>query len=116
MKIVLRLVAAWLGLTSLVAAALVLHFGSDPGVFRTAKGALAALGLLAFAAANGFAAFRLWRLQEMGRRAAIAVNLLTMAFVLIVARAVDADALVRLAVTGGITAMLFLPAARRACA
>ena len=113
MRIVLRIIAVWFGLTSLVLAFLLLHFGTM-GV-NTVRGAVAVILLTVFTALGAFAAVQLWRLRESGRKAALGVCLVGLAFVFVQFNRLSTFDAVRLSITGLIMLVLLSASAKRAC-
>jgi ABC-type antimicrobial peptide transport system permease subunit len=112
-RVVLRILALWFGLTSLLLALLLVHFGTME--VNSVRGAVAFSLLTAFTALAGFAAVQLWRLRESGRKAAIGVCLVGLAFVFVQFNRLTTFDVVRLSITGLVMLVLFSSSAKRAC-
>jgi hypothetical protein len=114
-KILLRLVALWLGLAALVAGLLLVHFISV--MQAVGARALAPLGLVVVCmGVSMYAAIQLWRLRESGRLAAIGLSLASGAVTVWQVRTLGAGVVVRLAMVAVVMLILLSRGAKRACA
>ena len=115
MKVVLRIIAVWLGLATALFALLLFHFFGamrDAGL-RT----LAALALVVVCTGvSAFAAVQLWRLRESGRLAAITLCVASAGVTLWQVRTFGAGDVIRLALVAVAMLVLLSRGARRACA
>jgi hypothetical protein len=115
MKALLRIIAAWTGLSVVVTLLLLAHL---VGGRRSASTSLILLALAATVPLGGYAAVELWRLRHRGRYATIALvafwGLMTLVSILVGKSPSGSEAL-RLAVALALGGVLLLPAARRSC-
>jgi uncharacterized membrane protein YfcA len=113
MKILLRVIAVWFGLGGVVVALLLLHLGTI-GV-SSSRAAAAFVLLIAFGALGLYSAVQLWRLRESGRKAALAVCLVGLAFAFAQFNSLSWVDTGRLAALGIVMLLLLSPRARQAC-
>ena len=118
MKVLLRCVAIWLGLLTLTMGPLILMLtirgGSLAGASSRAVLAFGCLAAIPVAAAIG--AIQLWRLTDIGRKAAIGVVVLFVAFGALQGGTFGVRAVVGYAILVSLLGLLLSDSARRLCA